>query len=149
MSASEPLDLETDPRFPSGPWTGFFLQPVLPGRHQMELRLTFQHGQLTGDGRDWVGPFILRGRYDVADGRCYWTKRYLGRHDVFYTGFNEGKGIWGVWEIPPGPTEPSGWRGGFHIWPEGMPDPTEPHLTEEADLPAEVEDEALVTVSAP
>ena len=39
-------------------------------------------------------------RYDVADGRCHWTKRYLGKHDVFYKGFNEGKGIWGVWEIP-------------------------------------------------
>ena len=35
-----PLDVETDPRFPSGPWIGFFLQKLVPGRHQMELRLT-------------------------------------------------------------------------------------------------------------
>ena len=42
MSAKEPAVLETDPRFPSGPWTGFFLQKLLPGRHVMELRLTFR-----------------------------------------------------------------------------------------------------------
>jgi hypothetical protein len=130
-------DLETDPRFPSGPWTGYFLQPMIPGRHQMELRLTFRGGTLTGEGRDWVGPFIVRGRYSTADGRCYWTKRYLSKHDVFYQGFNEGKGIWGVWEIPP-EHDQTHQRGGFHIWPEGMPDPSNSHLTEEADLPVEV-----------
>jgi hypothetical protein len=26
-------------------------------------------------------------------------------------------------------------RGGFHIWPEGMGDPTHPRLSAEADLP--------------
>ena len=134
MNPSEPLDLETDPRFPSGRWTGFFLQPALPGRHQMELLLTFRQGNLSGEGRDWVGQFILRGQYTLADGKCYWTKRYLGKHDVFYQGFNEGKGIWGVWEI--GAVGGEGpWRGGFHIWPEGMRDPSQPELTEEADLP--------------
>jgi hypothetical protein len=128
-------ELETDPRFPSGPWTGFFLQPLLPGRHMMELRLTFRGGAISGDGRDWVGPFLFRGRYDLADGRCYWTKRYLGRHDVFYRGFNEGKGIWGTWEVPGG-LGVGIHSGGFHIWPEGMADPTRPVLAEEADLPA-------------
>jgi hypothetical protein len=145
MSGSAPVDLETDPRFPSGPWTGFFLQPLLPGRHLMELRLTFRGGGMSGEGRDWVGLFVVRGRYDLADGRCHWTKRYLGKHDVFYRGFNEGKGIWGTWEIP------SFGRGGFHIWPEGMGDPTQPTLTEEADLPApeqEVEKEEPVIVPA-
>jgi hypothetical protein len=138
VSQQEQLDFETDPRFPSGPWTGFFLQPEVPGRHLMELRLNFRSGTLTGEGRDWVGAFIVRGRYDLADGRCHWTKRYLGKHDVFYKGFNEGKGIWGTWEIP---AEGGGvaYRGGFHIWPEGMADPTQPVLTEEADLPVEEE----------
>src|SRR5580704_9018971 len=125
-SAVSTADLETDPRFPSGRWTGFFVQPVIPGRHLMELHLTFRNGSLTGEGRDWVGKFILSGRYDTRDGRCHWTKRYLGKHDVYYKGFNEGKGIWGTWDIPPE------WRGGFHIWPEGMADPTRPHLSEEA-----------------
>lgn len=127
--------LETDPRFPSGPWTGFFLQKAIPGRHLMEMRLTFQNGTLTGEGRDWVGPFLLRGRYSTADGRCHWTKRYLGKHDVFYQGYNEGKGIWGTWEMPQYQQ-----RGGFHIWPEGMPDPTQPTLTEAVDLPIHVEE---------
>jgi hypothetical protein len=128
------MPLETDPRFPSGSWTGFFLQPLIPGRHLMELLLTFSRGTIKGEGRDWVGEFIVHGRYSLEDGKCHWSKRYLAKHDVFYQGFNEGKGIWGTWEIPP----IDGFqhqRGGFHIWPEGMPDPTQQHLVEEADLP--------------
>jgi len=140
MSAPQQAELETDPRFPSGPWVGFFLQPLVPGRHQMELGLTFTHGEIKGEGRDWVGKFILRGQYDLGDGRCHWTKRYLGKHDVFYQGFNEGKGIWGTWEIPPSDLS-SQQRGGFHIWPEGMPDPTGQTLSEEADLPVVVTEE--------
>jgi hypothetical protein len=139
VSDQPPANYETDPRFPSGPWTGFFLQKAIPGRHLMELRLHFRAGTLTGEGRDWVGPFIIRGRYDVADGRCHWQKRYLAKHDVFYKGFNEGKGIWGVWEMPT-EVQPDIRSGGFHIWPEGMPDPTQPALSEQADLPLEIEE---------
>ena len=142
-----PTDHETDPRFPSGPWIGFFLQKLVPGKHQMELRLTFRQGQIGGEGRDWVGFFFLRGQYSVADGRCHWTKRYLGKHDVFYQGFNEGKGIWGTWEIPGDGKTSTAQKGGFHIWPEGMRDPTNPELTEEADLPITVEE--LVEEEAP
>ncbi len=95
----------------------------------MELSLTFRKGVLTGEGRDRVGRFVMKGKYGVEDGNCHWTKRYLGQHDVFYQGYNEGKGIWGVWEIGP-------WdRGGFHIWPEGMTDAEHLTLEEEADLP--------------
>lgn len=140
MDQSKPSPLETDPRFPSGPWTGFFLQPLVPGRHLMELRLTFQNGTLTGEGRDWVGRFVVRGRYSTADGKCHWTKRYLSKHDVFYQGYNEGKGIWGTWEIPPSDIS-SHQRGGFHIWPEGMADPTRQELTAEADVPITVTEE--------
>jgi hypothetical protein len=139
VNAEEPAGLETDPRFPSGPWTGYFLQRAVPGRHLMDLRLTFRQGVMQGEGRDWVGRFLVRGSYSVADGRCHWTKRYVGKHDVFYSGFNEGKGIWGVWEIP---TEPRfNQRGGFHIWPEGMAEPSDSHLSEAADLPTAVEEE--------
>jgi len=136
VKPTPPTELETDPRFPSGPWTGFFLQREIPGKHRMELHLTFSHGVLAGEGRDWVGKFHVRGRYDLADGRCYWTKRYVGKHDVYYKGFNEGKGIWGAWEITS--TSPH-YHGGFHIWPEGMSDPTYPELAEAADLPVQVE----------
>jgi hypothetical protein len=105
----------------------------------MELRLTFQKGEITGEGRDWVGDFIVRGRYELSDGRCHFTKRYLGKHDVFYQGFNEGKGIWGTWEIPATHGQMFQ-KGGFHIWPEGMADPTGAHLSEAADLPLVVEE---------
>ena len=132
MPTEQPPTLETDPRFPSGPWTGFFLQRSIPGKHRMELRLTFQMEYMTGEGRDWVGEFLLKGRYSLADGKCYWTKKYLGKHDVFYEGFNEGKGIWGVWQINISGVSV---RGGFHIWPEGQGDPTNDALVEEADLP--------------
>ena len=145
MSSDLPApDFETDPRFPSGPWAGYFLQKELPGKHLMELRLSFAHGSMTGEGRDRVGRFVMRGRYDVADGKCYWTKRYLGKHDVFYQGYNEGKGIWGQWELPSSLTDGLIYRGGFHIWPEGMDDPTHQHLYEEADLPEPVEEAITV-----
>ncbi|MCS7046092.1 MAG: hypothetical protein NZO58_07025 [Gemmataceae bacterium] len=134
---AETAGLETDPKFPSGPWTGFFLQPLLPGKHRMELRLTFRRGTMTGDGRDWVGDFVIRGRYNPDDGRCSWTKRYLGKHDVWYQGYNEGRGIWGVWEIPADQNAGQTWRGGFHIWPEGCNDPSAGRLDEAAEVPVE------------
>jgi len=142
MPNKNPTELETDPRFPSGPWTGFFLQTHEPhaGRHMMELRLKFRGGTLTGEGRDRVGRFVVRGRYDTADGKCHWSKRYLGMHDVFYTGYNEGKGIWGTWEIPPAQNFGFIFRGGFHIWPEGMANAAFPQLSEEADPPVHVEE---------
>jgi hypothetical protein len=130
------LQVETDSRFPSGPWRGFFLMSHLPGRHQMELHLTFRQGAMTGEGRDLIGPFLIRGRYQLDDGQCWWTKTYIGKHDVSYRGYNEGKGIWGLWEIPPS------YRGGFHIWPEAMGDPTRQVLREAIDEPALVETEA-------
>jgi hypothetical protein len=130
--------VEQDSRFPSGPWKGFFLQPDLPGRQWMELILEFRAGVVRGEGRDRVGAFLVRGRYSLDDGKCYWTKRYLGRHDIAYNGYNEGKGIWGLWQDP----YASYWRGGFHIWPEAMGDPTAPRLSEA------VEEPVLISVGA-
>jgi hypothetical protein len=146
MKKEDATPHETDSRFPSGPWTGFFTQPLVPGRHLMELHLTFRNGVMAGEGRDWVGKFVITGRYTLGDGRCHWTKRYLGKHDVFYKGFNEGKGIWGAWEIPA--TELSlRQTGGFYIWPEGMADPTHRTLSEEADVPLLVDPETPVEES--
>jgi len=130
MATEEQL-LEHDGRFPSGEWTGFFLQPPSTSRQWMQLRLTFRQGTLSGDGSDWVGAFTMDGGYELKDGRCWWTKRYTGRHDVSYSGYNEGKGIWGVWQIPP--TQ----RGGFHIWPAGMADPTQSALGQTEEVPTE------------
>lgn len=129
---SEP-PVEPDERFPSGPWEGFFLQPsVRKGRSWMELILTFRAGVMSGEGRDWVGNFLIRGRYEVVSGKCWWSKRYVGKHDVAYQGYNEGKGIWGLWEM-----KDYGWRGGFLIWPVGMGDPTKAKLAAAADVPNE------------
>ncbi len=97
--------------FPSGPWTGFYNYGAGSPRHRMDMTLTFANARMDGDGRDDVGIFLIKGRYDGASGECHWTKTYVGAHDVFYHGFREGKGIWGTWEIRT-------WsRGGFHIWP--------------------------------
>ena len=66
----------------------------------MELNLTFSQGILKGEGRDRVGDFVLTGKYTLADGKCHWHKRYVGKHDVYYRDSTKGRGIWGVWEIP-------------------------------------------------
>ena len=61
--------LEQDARFPSGPWSGFFLQPSLyDGRVKMALNLTFRDGKVTGCGDDRVGNFSLKGSYDLDSG---------------------------------------------------------------------------------
>jgi len=80
----------------------------------MDLALTFANGLMSGDGTDDIGRFLIKGRYDAANRECYWTKSYIGAHDVYYRGFREGKGIWGTWEIT------IQQHGGFHIWPKAV-----------------------------
>ncbi|MCY2968592.1 MAG: hypothetical protein NT069_34050 [Planctomycetota bacterium] len=122
--------LESDSRFPSGPWVGYFIQWGSKSRTELDLR--FSDGRISGHGVDWVGEFIVRGRYQTDDGKCWWSKRYIRGHDVSYDGYNEGKGIWGVWQLLH-----VQWRGGFHIWPKGLEeDATE---TAEEEQPAERE----------
>src|SRR5438132_590989 len=100
METHSPQDLETDPRFPSGKWAGYYLlQQTKNQRHPTEMCLTFDRGIMTGDGRDKVGDFVIAGEYATDSGKCHWKKSYVDQHDVFYDGFNEGKGIWGVWSI--------------------------------------------------
>jgi len=131
-TGGDPLPaVETDSRFPSGPWTGFFLQPGTPERHWMELDLTFQDGAMTGTGRDRIGKFAIKGRYHLDNGRAYWTKTYVREHSIDYNGYNEGKGIWGTWEYL------SNCRGGFRIWPVAMGDPTQLKLEATAPVPIE------------
>jgi hypothetical protein len=131
-------DLEEHPSFPSGPWVGWFQQ----GRkYPMEVRMTFRNGTITAEGCDaQIGKFTYRGRYSIDDGRCYWTKTYLrppyGVDQIFYKGFNEGKGIWGLWELPAAMGY-LGETGRFFLRPEGWPDPwSDDDLKEAMDLPA-------------
>ena len=138
MSKEDSADTEVDPRFPSGKWAGFYLMPITGSqRHGTELILSFASGQMTGEGRDKVGQFHIRGLYDVATGKCEWIKRYVGAHDVYYQGYNEGKGIWGTWTIAQEPAALH--RGGFHIWPEGIGGMDDSKLHEEVDSPAEAD----------
>lgn len=134
---------ESDPRFPSGKWAGFWTDKRLPGKHQMELILSFADSTMTGTGRDLIGTFNVEGAYKLDDGECVFLKQYVGKHVVGYRGFNEGKGIWGTWEIMQQGTK---FSGGFHIWPEGMSDPTQPALDEEAEIPSDVDSGELITV---
>jgi hypothetical protein len=104
----------------------------------MDLQLTFINGSMTGDGIDDVGRFLIRGRYDPSDEECYWTKSYVGAHDVFYRGFREGRGIWGTWEIT------NFARGGFHIWPRQAGEGGQEAASAEAEDPVDaVASEAL------
>jgi hypothetical protein len=131
MSDENPANLESDPRFPSGAWTGFYLQYWMPGRHKTDLDLTWQNGTVTGSGHDRVGAFSINGTYDSVTGECAWTKQYIGKHAVAYRGVNDGRGIWGVWEIRLlGGLYAD--RGGFHMWPEGTDVSQESAATEQA-----------------
>jgi hypothetical protein len=119
MDEQLPAELEQDSRFPSGAWTGFYLQSWLPGRHTTNLQLTCSEGRLIGEGKDGVGRYTVDGSYDLKTGQCQWTKQYVGRHSIAYKGTNEGSGIWGVYELK------QLWgllteHGGFYIWPEGF-----------------------------
>ena len=128
----------TDSLFPSGPWTGFY--NYRPGdRHRMDLALTFANGVMSGDGTDDIGRFLIKGRYDAANRECYWTKSYIGAHDVYYRGFREGKGIWGTWEIA------IQQHGGFHIWPKAMGEGELQAESAEAEAPVDAVGKEVVT----
>lgn len=134
MSRPSPvkIEIETDPRFPSGRWTGFWLQRFFAGRQYMSLNLTFVNGVVRGEGVDRVGAFSVTGTYDLKTGNCAMNKAYAGAHSLSYDGRNEGDGqwIWGLWRLHTAD------RGGFHLWPEGEDDPTGRTLRAEQELPA-------------
>jgi hypothetical protein len=126
---------ETDDRFPSGPWIGFWLQKPHTGRQWMrDLVLNFSDGSVEGRGSDCVGPFTIAGQYDTQTGQCTLLKQYIAMHSVTYAGHNDGDGqwLWGIWTLPN-----SGERGGFHLWPKGTPDPTGASLKAEEPVPIE------------
>ena len=76
-----------------------------------------------------IGGFVMKGRYEVDKGVVSIHKAYPW-YLVFYSGYAEipDRGIWGLRELPDQE------KGGFHLWPAGMADPTGPELKEEAGL---------------
>ncbi len=121
-----------DPAFPSGRWTGYYMQAGI--RFRQDLDLDFTDGVMRGGGIDSVGAFTVAGNYCVESHEVTWVKSYTGGHDVDYRGFREGRGIWGTWRL-------DRYRGGFHIWPRG-------EQAADVDRLA-VEEEEGVTVGAP
>jgi hypothetical protein len=97
--------------YPSGAWKGFWDQ-VAYGRQEMRgLMLRFTGGAVEGEGRDIVGRFTFRGRYD-DQGHVTMVKQYVGRHQVLYEGRYDGEGtIFGQWSIG------ELWRGKFALSP--------------------------------
>ena len=122
---------ETDPRFPSGKWTGFYLQPQIHyGRCWMQLFLRFSEGKISGEGQDIEGAFFLRGKYDLDEGEVWFQKHYRGWH-VYYKGLHTRKAISGLWHLPLD-------RGTFLVWHESTNDPTIRRLRAEAEVPVVV-----------
>lgn len=124
---------ETDPRFPSGSWVGFWLQRGM-GKQRTNIAFTFREGRISGEGRDVIGRFTFAGTYDVKTGRCRMVKRYVGAHAVIYDGVSEGRELWlwGLWNV-------GGNQGGFHLWPEGESDPTQRRTSERLEQPLQRE----------
>ena len=108
-----------DRRFPSGEWTGFYLQPDSPQRYVMDCFLKFARGTISGEGDDPAGQFLIDGTYRTKSAECSWTKQYVGSHGVEYTGQARNRGIIGQWRIR---GNPASWSGPFFIWPRSVGD---------------------------
>ena len=123
-------DLETDNRFPSGRWKGYFLQPhANAGRCWMQLYIEFFDGRLHGQGSDIVGAFVIKGEYALDTGGVRFQKHYP-QYFVYYDGKHSGKAIAGIWHLPDGQDR-------FVIWHESVDDPTIDSLEAEAEVPLE------------
>ena len=125
-------ELPYEPDFPTGKWTGYYQEGGC--RLRQEMHLTFRETRLTGIGSDSIGEFTIRGFFDKETKEVWWTKHYVGAHDVFYRGYREIKGIWGVWEI-------GSYRAGFHIWPVEENELISAHVEEEVEEPVSAETE--------
>ena len=112
--------------FVSGEWNGFYIERHRPDRGWMHLYLTFENGQIRGEGTDYVGPWVAKGTYDESSKQCNWTKQYVGKHAVQYSGTCSENGIQGQWQIFS--------AGPFHIWPKSHGHFNELYLRDELDF---------------
>jgi hypothetical protein len=98
--------------YPSGPWRGYWEQAAYGRQLMRKLTLRFADGVVEGEGRDVIGAFTFRGRYDDR-GNVALIKQYVGRHQVHYQGTYDGEGtIFGTWSIL------DRWAGPFALTPE-------------------------------
>lgn len=97
----------------------------------MHLYMNFQQGEISGEGTDYVGPWVITGTYDVSNRVCQWEKQYLGKHRVVYEGKITENGIQGVWNI-------RNWNNGpFHIWPRLRTDLYQMYMQQELENQSE------------
>jgi hypothetical protein len=97
----------------SGAWRGFYVYAPGGERHAMQLDLAFGSGSVSGSGSDDIGPFVIRGGFEPEGVRVWWSKQYVGAHDVWYEGVRDGRRqrvVYGSWSL--GSSE----SGGFKIW---------------------------------
>jgi len=127
---------ESDPRFHCGSWVGYTLAPSdgCNTRHATLMCLSFAGGVVNGSGSDEIGVFTVQGRYDGRDGKCIWIQSYKGRREVIYNGYCDGQGIWGLWFRPK--ETGADWKGGFHLVPEGVEQPTPMPMKRDVDAKA-------------
>ena len=119
--------LELDPRLPSGEWTGFYLENHLSKRGWMHLYLHFENDEISGEGTDYVGPWLIQGNYDLETSTCHWSKQYLKKHRARYEGSLSDSGILGAWSI-------RNWNSGpFPIWPHKRSDLTNLYMKDDLD----------------
>lgn len=83
-------------------WTGSFEQDGKS--NAMDLCMSFDPNGLFGTGSDSVGNFVLRGSLDTDANRVDFVKKYLGQHEVLYSGLadKDASGslvIQGKWQI--------------------------------------------------
>lgn len=86
--------------YPSGDWQGYWEQGIWGRQPMTPFHLNFSDGQVSGDGRDVVGRFVMTGQYDESTGKIHLIKQYIGKHQVFYVGTPDGEGcVHGTWHI--------------------------------------------------
>ncbi len=112
---------------PNGEWKGFFLEKHQPKRGWMHLYLSFEDEQMKGEGTDYVGPWHIVGSFDDQK-NIAWTKQYVSKHQVHYSGVYSEQGIRGEWNIGGFPA------GFFHIWPKGTREIDKFYLENEIDI---------------
>jgi hypothetical protein len=105
----------------------------------MDLNLRFRNGKIDGDGADGLDMFVIAGFYDDQKLECGWQKIYPTRQAVTYTGYREGKGIWGCWKLPTT-------QGGFHIWPLSEGGPPDLSKLEEEETRENVKSNPLTSI---
>ena len=101
------------------PWEGYLIQEGQQYDMYFENFQINADWSLWGSGADAIGEFTCYGTCD-NNGKCEFTKEYIGQHSVYYRGQFNGKRIRGKWHIQGQQPEyfeikmrPQVWQGAF------------------------------------